>query len=202
MMHSYSVDFKRSKIALAIGVIAVFAGSAAELAITKATGVGTFGLPILTLAGGLYWLVDRWLWKYPPLTWVHPIPNLEGEWKGEIESSHGSPDGDELTPIEPDGSRLKITQRWSKMEINYRNSDSSSSRSVSARIESDTSWPKLTYVYENEPKGDGIETSQKPHGGTAVLDFYEDEGHLRGKYYNDRSGGQSHGEMRFERTDD
>lgn len=200
MMHSYSVDFNRSSITLAIGVFAALAGGGVELLITTATGFETLGLPMLTVAGGLYWVVDQWLWRYPPITWFHSIPNLEGRWEGEIESSYGS-EGD-LAPIEEDGSELKITQRWSKVEINYRNPESSRSRSISARIEAESSWPKLIYVYENEPEGDGLQTPQQRHRGTAVLDFYEEEQELRGVYYTDHSGGQSYGEMRFEQTDD
>lgn len=203
MMHSYSVDFNRSTILLAIGIIAVFVGGTVELILSQFTGMKTLAVPALTVAGIIYWVFDRWLWRYPPFIWLHSIPNLAGTWEGEIESSYGSDDEDGLTPIDPDGSRLIITQRWSSIEVNYRNPGSSRSRSISARIETDTAEPVLKYIYENDPEGDGLVSSQSPHRGTAVLTLHKDgEDELRGSYFNDQEGGQSYGEMRFEQIDD
>lgn len=203
MLHSYSIDFPRSKVHISIALIAVSVGWGGEWLATHLFGLNAFGLSPFAVATALYMAFDRWLWKFHPFCWLHPVPNIAGEWEGEIESSYGSDGDGELVPIDPDGSRLAITQRWSKIEINYRNQESSRSRSISARIEVGTDIPKVTYVYENEPEGEGLQTPQQRHRGTAVLDLYDDEGRqLRGSYYTDHAGGQSYGEMRFEQVDD
>jgi len=201
MLHSYSIDFPRSKVHIGIALVAVAVGWAGEWLATYLFGLNAFGLSPFAIATGLYVAFDRWLWKWRPFCWLHPVPDIAGEWKGEIDSSYGSEDDHELVPIEPNGSRLTIAQRWSKIEINYRNPESSRSRSISARIEAGTEIPKVTYVYENEPEGEGLQTEQQGHGGTAVLDLYDgDERQLRGTFYTDHVGGQSYGEMRFEQT--
>lgn len=159
----------------------------------------------MTTATGVFCLFDRHLWKYPPISWLHPIPHIGGTWDGEVESSYcPSDEPSELTPIDPDGSQLRITQRWSTIEINYRNPGSSSSRSTSARLEAKSTEPRVTYVYENEPEGDGLETSQESHSGTAMLTLHQIDARrtLRGRYYNDHQGRQSYGRLRFEQTND
>lgn len=203
MLHSYSIDFPRSRIHISIAFFAVAVGWSGEWLATHLLGINALGLSPFAIATSLYVGFDRWLWKYPPFSWLHLVPNIAGEWEGEIESSYGSDDDNELAPIKPDGSRLMIGQRWSKIEINYRNPESSHSHSIAARMEVDSEIPKVTYVYENEPEGDGLQTSQQRHRGTVVLYLYEDdERTLRGEYYTDHAGGQSYGEMRFEQTND
>lgn len=198
MLHSYSIDFPRSKVHLSIALVALTVGWAGEWLATNFFGLNAFGLSPFAVATALYVAFDRCLWKRRPFCWLHPVPDIAGEWEGVIESSYGSDDDTELVPIDSDGSRLTIAQRWSEIEINYRNPESSRSRSISARVEVGTEMPKVTYIYENEPEGKGIQSSQQRHRGTAVLDLYEkDERQLRGSYYTDRAGGQSHGEMRF-----
>lgn len=205
MLHSYSVDIPRQRIHIIFGIAAVGVGFAAETVVSQFIGTTSIGIPLLATATGLFYLFDRHLWKHPPCSWLHPIPHIGGTWEGEIESSH-SPTGEQtdVTPINPDGSQLRITQRWSTIEVNYRNPGSSSSRSISARLEAKSTEPRVTYVYENEPEGDGIETTQESHSGTAILTLNESDGTrtLRGRYYNDHQGGQSYGRMKFDKTND
>lgn len=201
MMHSYSVDASRWKVAVYIGITAVFIGVGIEVLLTDWIGVDAWGLSPFLLGVTIYLLFDRWLWRYPPFSWAHSVPDLSGSWGGEVMSSFSVEDvGDNLTKIDSSGSRLEITQRWSKIEIRYRNPDSSHSRSVAAHLETKTSEPRLTYVYQNEPEGNGVSTEQSKHEGTAKLRLLEDkpELELRGTYYTDQGGGQTYGTMKFE----
>lgn len=203
-MHSYSVDLPRWKLHLGIGVIAVFIGGAAELTATYFFGSNARGLSPFAIGVGLYLVFDRWLWRYPPFTWAHSIPDLTGTWEGEIESSYSPEDADGLSRIDSDGSRLEITQRWSKIEIRYWNPESSHSWSFAAHFKTETGEPKITYVYTNEPEGEAVASPQSSHEGTATLRVLEDgEGReLRGAYYTDQEGEQTYGIMCFEEIDD
>ena len=129
----------------------------------------------------LYYAFDRFVWRWRPLRrrGLVTVPDLNGEWNGQIKSSY-----------ESDGRTLQvsviITQQWSKILVRLE-AEESCSRSIAASfLTDDPSSPELVYVYENEPASLAPEPMQA-HGGTARLRL--DGSVLRGKYYTGRGRG-------------
>lgn len=125
-----------------------------------------------------YWLFDRYVWRLGllrklGLIWV---PDLNGRWSAEIESSEGQ-----------DGSTQRfavvILQRWSKLVITV-DTQYSRSRSITASFRTvDLPNPELSYLYINEPKANAPE-SMSIHRGTAILEIKGTV--LEGDYYTGR----------------
>lgn len=208
-MHSYEVDGDRHTVVGIIGgisvllVIALFAIIYEVLELALPWYVDMF-IPISPLGvfTALYYAFDHYLWKAPLIRRVVSIPDLNGVWEGEVRSSYCNGEGNSLTPIEPAGSKLEIKQRWSRIEIYYRNPNSSHSISEIARFAtSQSSEPQIKYTYANTPEGDG-QTTQNSHGGTAELRLITDSdgsASLRGSYYTNQDRSGNYGDMQFER---
>ena len=139
----------------------------------------------------LYYAFDRLIWRWRPLRRLGlvTVPDLNGEWSGQIKSSYES-DGRALQ------ASVFITQQWSKILVRL-DAEESSSRSIAASfLTDDPSSPELVYVYENEPKSLAPE-SMHAHGGTARLRLAGSV--LQGKYYTGR-GRETIGEITLQRA--
>ena len=131
---------------------------------------------------GLHWLFDRYVWRLSLLRTLKLIqlPDLNGTWVGEIESSY-SRDG-RAYPIS-----VVILQRWSKILVRL-DTESSSSHSVMASVKTlDLPNPNLSYQYVNEPKSSAPSTMEM-HRGTATLELIGSG--LAGDYYTGRGRGE------------
>lgn len=145
---------------------------------------GIFGL--------LYFMFDRFIWKCHLLRRLDivTIPDLNGVWRGEIESSYDQ------------GSRslqasVVISQRWSKILIELETEESHSKSIAASFLTSCSSSPELVYAYVNEPKPKAQE-SMEMHKGTARLAFTGQS--LEGDYYTGR-GRRTIGSIRLTRKD-
>ena len=126
----------------------------------------------------LYYAFDRFVWRWHLLRRLGlvTVPDLNGEWRGQIRSSHES---DDLSLQ----ASVVITQQWSKILVRLE-AEESYSRSIAASfLTDDPSSPELVYVYENEPSSMAPE-SMHAHGGTARLRLVGSG--LQGKYYTGR----------------
>ena len=132
-----------------------------------------------SLAGcysGLHWLHDRFLWRIRLLRMVTRLPDLNGEWVGEVKSSynqHGP--AYEVSVV--------ISQRWSKMLVRLETGQSRSHSVVASLKTADLPYPELSYLYVNSPKSNAPDTMEM-HRGTATLELKGSN--LEGEYYTGR----------------
>lgn len=145
-------------------------------------GIGTF-----TLFGIFWTLFDRWLWRKPPFLAIHGIPDLNGEWEGELISSFKD-NSDVNTSC---SMKLIITQTFSKMQCTS-HYPSSSSRSAIIGIREcnpKTRSCLLEYSYGNEA-GDKsvVETTwESEHLGFSRIRCVADK--MDGQYFTNRTPG-------------
>ena len=131
---------------------------------------------------GLHWLFDRYVWKLGLLRKLKLIqlPDLNGRWIGEVESSY-SQDGLAHSVS------IVILQRWSKILVRL-DGEHSRSQSISASLSTvDLLNPKLSYQYMNEPKSNAPDTMET-HRGTAIVELVGTG--LEGDYYTGRGRGE------------
>ena len=197
-MHSYQADGRR-RVTLVLAIVGVllawllgasFAWFLGELLgpelswLLSAPSVPAF-------FSAAYWAFDRYVWRLDLLRKIGfvDVPNLDGEWKGKVKSSHGV-DGSSQ-PVS-----VVIRQHWSKMAIRLDTEHSRSHSTLAAIKTDDAVNPELTYLYLNEPSPDAQETMEA-HRGTALLELSGDA--LVGIYYSGR-GRQEMGSIELRRT--
>ena len=179
-MHSYELD-GRGKIAIVLAAASVLLVWLSDV-ILRYLGIEPRWWLSLPSFGGIYgallWLFDHYLWRWGVLGKIGlaRVPNLNGQWTGEVRSSY-VPDGAILSV------RVLIRQRWSKLAIRLEATQSRSD-SILARLRTgDVVHPTLDYMYVNEPSPDALETMHA-HRGTAMLELKD--GVLEGEYYTGR----------------
>lgn len=107
-----------------------------------------------------------WAWKlrlfYP---WLVQVPNLSGNWKGEIKSNYNN---GELEPIKTE---VKIKQTFFNIQVRIK-TDESRSYSIGASfdIDNERGYQQLFYSYLNTPKP-GVRERSVIHYGSALLNF-------------------------------
>ena len=145
---------------------------------------GIFGL--------LYFMFDRFIWKLHLLRRfdIVTIPDLNGVWKGEIESSYDQ--GGQPLRVS-----VVISQRWSKILVELETEESHSKSVAASFLTSCSLSPELIYAYVNEPKPKA-QKSMEMHKGTARLAFTGQA--LEGDYYTGR-GRVTIGSIRLTRED-
>ena len=183
-MHSYEAD-GRTRVTLALAIVgwllsallrwplsALLDSVDAELSwwISAPSWLGCFS--------AAYWAFDRYVWRLDLLRKIGfiDVPNLNGEWKGEVKSSHGVDGSSHSVSV-------VICQRWSKMTIRLATEHSRSHSTLAAIKTDDAVNPELTYLYLNEPNQDAQETMEA-HRGTAILELSGEA--LVGSYYSGR----------------
>ena len=192
-MHSYEADGRGrvTFVLVAVGVLLAWLLSAVLDAVDVELSwwVGAPSVPAFFSAA--YWAFDRYVWRLGLLRNVGfvNVPNLDGEWNGEVKSSHGG--GGFSQPVS-----VVIHQRWSKMSIRLGTEHSRSYSTLAAIKTDDAIKPELTYIYLNEPKPDAKETMET-HRGTAVLELSGEA--LVGIYYSGR-GRREMGTIELKRT--
>ena len=131
---------------------------------------------------GLHWLFDRHVWRLALLRRLNlvQLPDLNGEWVGEVESSYSRDGRAHLVSV-------VILQRWSKMVLRLE-TEHSRSHSVTASLQtSDLPHTRFSYQYVNEPKSSAPDTMAM-HRGTANLEVIGSA--LEGDYYTGRGRGE------------
>lgn len=202
-MHVYSTDNRlRPKIIGFIGIASFLAIGAVNFLLQKfSTFAGlnfTFSAPSTGLMFAAFYLFfTKILWKSSLVqkSGVVKVPELNGKWEGEINSTYTEDGENEATEAD-----LEITQNWRKVEVELR-TESSKSRSKGATMLTDHAKPILNYQYENEPDADTVD-SMNIHRGTAELEYRKENGEeiLEGNYYTGPNR-KNQGTLRFERKD-
>ncbi len=155
-------------------------------------------LSAFALAGGLFTVIDLWLWWLWPIKYLYHLKDFRGRYNGTITYERRDERGVLHTGT------LKhekvITQTGSGVvvrSITYKSDGSISSESMShvesIELERDGSF-KLIYSYLNEGN---VKLGFPPHYGTEVLVFTTESRvkQLKGHYYTNRLPVQTRGEV-------
>ncbi|MEK2603347.1 hypothetical protein [Burkholderia arboris] len=127
----------------------------------------------------LYWVLNKWAWKWPGIGLVLKVPDISGKWDcvGKTLDGDGSTKYEWLAEV-------TIVQSWDKLRIRLANKTSGSS-SISAALAHDSvDGFVLLYHYRNDPKAGA--TGLASHTGCSVMTIAKDLKSATGDYFNGR----------------
>ncbi len=180
-MHAYSTDSHERK-----NLVLVMAFVSLGFAYVLHQAVESLGLKVpwwvdvpsvMGTFGVLYEIFDKWLWRLKFLRKIAivKVPDLNGNWEGEGQSSFNE------TRYQV---RVMIRQRWTSISVCLE-SESSVSRSLTASLlVEQPEGPTLSYEYRNDPRPNALNTMHS-HRGTCILRLKGEE-ELDGEYYSGR----------------
>ena len=192
-MHSYDLE-GRTKVVLTIAAASFVLTGLFNEVLSAVDFTPPWWLSVPSFAGvysALHWLFDHhaWRWRVLRKLGLLNVPDLSGNWIGEVNSSYGL-DGTTASIS------VKILQRWSKLAITLETTQSRSRSIAAAFLTQDVPRPEISYLYINEPKSIAPETMQM-HRGTVSLGLAGDC--LEGDYYTGR-GRREIGTLRLTRV--
>jgi hypothetical protein len=129
--------------------------------------------------GFLYWVMNKWAWKWPGIGQALNVPNIAGTWNcvGKTLDSEGLSKYDWQAEV-------TIVQSWDKLRIRLVTKTSGSS-SISAALAQDSiDGFVLLYHYRNDPKAGAIGLAS--HTGCSVMTIAKDLKSATGDYFNGR----------------
>jgi hypothetical protein len=132
--------------------------------------------------GVLYWVLNRYAWKWPLIDRLLKVPNLAGTWDCQGQSLH--PDG---TVAHQWNGEVTIAQRWDKLRIRLKTTQSGSSSMAAALATDSIDGFILLYQYRNDPKMGEPELAS--HIGCAVVTIASNLTSATAEYFN--GGGRS-----------
>lgn len=129
--------------------------------------------------GALYWVLNKWAWKWPGIGLALKVPDISGTW-----DCVG-------TTLNKDGStkynwqaEVTVVQSWDKLRIRLVTKTSGSS-SISAALAHDSvDGFVLLYHYRNDPKAGAAGLAS--HMGCSVMTIAKDLKSATGDYFNGR----------------
>lgn len=202
MAHAYSTDsVERRYIPLFVagGAIAAAFWSAHLVSLYQIALPWWVSPPIDTMAfyGGLYWLFDRVVWKWPLLRRlkITRTPDLAGAWTGVVRTS--APNGASQSLGTEAAITVTIQQTWTHISIVGRTALSQFRSLSGSLITVDES--SLSYEYVNEPSA-AAPATMHGHRGTARLVIDKSLSRLEGEYYSGRDR-QNIGTIALRRAD-
>lgn len=131
-------------------------------------------------------IFSQWIWKWKIFKgWLVPFPNLNGTWKGEIQSTWRNPETNER--VAPIPVILTINQSFLKISCVMRTEEMTSYSFVSDfLIDKDSQVKKLAYSYYSRPK-QTVRHRSEQHNGTIIFEIIEiPEKALEGDYWTER----------------
>ena len=185
-MHAYSIDSSiRRNIYVGLGFFAFMIPTICNFMTHKVshffTSVPNLAWPLsfATTFGVLYFVFDRYMWKWKISRSIHKIPNLEGVYSVKGLSSY---ELDETTqaPKYCFNMEIKIKQSFSRIEV-FSESNDSTSRSTLAGFCMDHAVGLFRYSFENTPKNKSNPELQR-HPGLIELRI-KDNDELQGDYF-------------------
>jgi SMODS-associating 2TM, beta-strand rich effector domain len=205
--HEYALlgGTNRTKVGRYLSLLAASVSAGIVFILLSAVNIAhRWGLPVnltpavLSLVGAgavfaaLYWLFDRYAWRWPYLGKIIKVPNLAGDWNcvGQTINADG-------TPGYGWNATIKIFQSWDKIRVRLKTSQSGSNSISAALICDDADGYRLLYNYRNNPRIDEIEL--KSHLGFSELVFSKDLVSAEGEYFNGH-GRYTFGTMHLTRT--
>lgn len=146
------------------------------LSACDALGVTTNFIGIPFLYAILYYLFDKHIWKWKIIQKIHGIPNLGGEWEGELDPSYS-----DTKMI----MNLKVKQTWSQINFVSIYPESCSESNTASFFLEGGGIMKVGFGFINHSR-----ELQHQYDGYNILDI-DDETHLFGRYFNNRDNSNS-----------
>lgn len=180
-MHPYSTNSVANPKLIAFIALAssgASVGIARLIELLNSTIGWTIGsVSALSCFGILYFIFDRWLWRWPLARRVLLVPDLNGEWDctGKITQLNGTPTS---TPWH---GTMTIRQSWSRMVVRLRTSQSESHSAGASLYQEPGNGFRLMYHYDNRPSVG--QQSLSRHSGHCDLLFREDGASATGDYF-------------------
>ncbi|MGH7484715.1 MAG: hypothetical protein ACREMY_03795, partial [bacterium] len=142
-----------------------------------------------TIWGVLYWVFDRFAWRWRLLARLLGVPNLAGDWlcEGVTLSAEGA----------PWQGRVAITQTWDRIRVRLKTEQSGSNSISAALLRDPIDGYILLYHYQNDPHVD--QPQLRSHHGFAELTFSKDLRRAEGEYFNGH-GRYTWGTMKLTRS--
>ncbi len=140
----------------------------------------------------LFVCYNRFLWKIPPFSWIHGIPNINGRYEGEGESSYG--DGFKYPMV------VEVHQTLLDTLVCLYTERSGSHSVMSAMGQNERRNQYLSYSYKNAPKTVTDDRDMRPHDGFACLEIFAKGERLEGSYFNDPRERSSFGKLALKRV--
>jgi hypothetical protein len=129
--------------------------------------------------GFLYWVLNKWAWKWPGIGRALKVPDISGTW-----------DCEGIT-LEANGStkyawqaEVTIVQSWDKLRIRLATKTSGSSSISAALAQDNIDGFVLLYHYRNDPKTGAAGLAS--HAGCSVMTIAKDLKSAAGDYFNGR----------------
>ena len=131
--------------------------------------------------GGLYWILNKWAWRWPGIGMALKVPDISGTWDcvGKTLDQDG-------TTKHNWQAEITIVQSWDKLRIRLATTTSGAS-SISAALAHDSiDGFVLLYHYSNDPKANGSAIGLAAHTGCSVMTISKDLKSAHGEYFNGR----------------
>jgi len=190
--HEYSLlgGINRAKIGRYLSIVAAIISATIVFMLLAAVNLAQqFGIPanltpaVLSLVGAgtvfsvLYWLFDRYVWRWSYLGDLLKVPDLRGNWQciGQTLNADGS------QSYAWEGT-VTIVQSWDRLRVRLKTKQSGSNSIAAAIIYDEADGYQLLYNYRNDPFIG--ETELKSHLGFASLTFSKDKKSANGEYFN------------------
>ena len=145
---------------------------------------------IPTVFGLLFWLFNKWLWKWWSWFGLINFPNLNGKWEGILKSSYDNFKNKLSATL-----IIKQTATNIKIQGEFNQSESSSSSAHFDWNEFDNRIV-LYYFYQNKPNNNQEKLHQ--HDGAMKLVYNKDKKKLLGNYLNGKDR-NTYGEIELEK---
>jgi hypothetical protein len=151
---------------------------------------------VFALIGGLFSLVNSYLWNVRPFSWMYDLVDFTGKYEGELifelKDGNGKTVVDKLyhiKVIKQNGSDV-VVRSWTRLPDG---SISTNSVSVESSIVKDKDG--LFSLYHNYSNKGNSKLGLSLHHGTEILTIIKKEGvkYLVGNYYTDRQPTQTKG---------
>ncbi|GLS29428.1 hypothetical protein SAMN04488498_11224 [Mesorhizobium albiziae] len=190
--HEYTVlgGVNRARIGHYVGIISSAVSASVVFVLLSAIDLASkFGISanlppaVLSLAGAgtvffaLYWILDRFAWKWNGLSKLLKVPDLTGSW--DCEGQTINPDG---TLGYPWKAKITIVQSWDRIRVRLKTAQSGSNSTSAALICDEADGYRLFYSYKNDPNIG--ETELRSHRGSAEITFAKDLQSANGEYFN------------------
>lgn len=141
---------------------------------------------VITVYTILLLLFTKWAWKWPVFKgWLVPFPNLQGTWKGTLESTWINPETNAKIP--PKEVLLVIRQSFNSISCTM-HTDESTSHSTTAQINEEDAGGTFTlsYNYINRPNA-SVKHRSAMHDGAVILEIIPSPiKKLKGEYWTNR----------------
>jgi hypothetical protein len=141
---------------------------------------------VFTIYVILVLIFTTWAWRLSIFKgWLVPFPDLQGTWKGTLQSTWIDPKSGQTVP--PKSVTLAIKQTFSSISCTMYTEESDSYSTAAQIIEDDESGIfRLSYNYTNRPRAN-VRDRSAIHDGAAILKIIiKPELKLEGEYWTSR----------------